>query len=98
MARQNCWEYFKCGRESGGANEKEGGTCPAALDHSSDGLNHGMNAGRICWAVAGTLCDGELQGTRAEKEKNCSVCEFYKKVKVEEGFLEYKMFKPDQFE
>ena len=58
MARQNCWEFFGCGRETGGEKVRELGECPASTDASADGLNNGKNAGRICWAVAGTLCDG----------------------------------------
>ncbi len=58
----NCWEYMKCGREPGGEKADELGICPAAADSSFDGLNRGKNAGRICWAVAGTFCSGETQG------------------------------------
>lgn len=97
MGKQNCWEYFECGRDPGGAKEMERGICPAAVDDSSHGLNGGRSAGRICWAVAGTLCEGDLHGIRAEREKDCSTCEFYKKVKAEEGFLQYKILKPEQW-
>jgi len=34
--------------------------------------------------MAGTLCKGEIQGTFAQKYKNCEICDFYKKVKEEE--------------
>ncbi|MGD8654719.1 MAG: hypothetical protein PVG28_01325, partial [Desulfobacterales bacterium] len=54
----NCWEFMKCGREPGGAKAAEYGTCIAATDSSYAGINTGKNAGRICWAVAGTCCDG----------------------------------------
>jgi hypothetical protein len=96
LERQNCWEFFKCGREIGGSKIEELGVCPAATDTSADGLNRGINGGRICWAVAGTLCDGEVQGTMAEKHLICSICEFYKKVRSEEGFFEYRILKPEQ--
>jgi len=43
-----------------------------------------MNAGRACWVVAGTNCGGRVQGTFAEKEKNCLNCEFYMLVCEEE--------------
>lgn len=33
--------------------------------------------GRMCWLVAGTLCDGEVQGTFARKYKSCRECDFY---------------------
>jgi hypothetical protein len=65
----NCWEFEKCGREPGGAKVAELGACPAAPDH-----------GRECWAVAGTLCGGKIQGTYVEKIGNCIKCDFYQKV------------------
>jgi hypothetical protein len=83
--KQNCWESKKCEREPGGAKEAELGVCPAAEDTTSDGLNGGKNGGRICWAVAGTLCGGETQGAFAEKEQVCADCDFLKKVQEEEG-------------
>jgi len=81
----NCWEFMKCGREPAGDKVAELGICPAASDSSFDGLNLGKNAGRICWAVAGTLCGGKVQGTFAEKRVSCIDCDFFKLVQVEEG-------------
>ncbi|MBF0293057.1 MAG: response regulator [Nitrospinae bacterium] len=91
MGKINCWEFKKCGREPGGAESVELGVCPAALDTSFNGLNGGENAGRICWAVAGTLCGGKVQGTFAEKQISCMVCDFLKTVKEEESPAEFKM-------
>ncbi len=82
--RENCWEYLKCGRQPQGHNVEEFGECPAALEERLDGEHGGVNAGRACWVVAGTLCGGEVQGTFAEKYKNCKECDFYKKVDKEE--------------
>lgn len=82
--RLNCWEYKKCGREPRGARAVELGVCPAASDTSFHGLNQGKNAGRICWAVAGTFCGGKVQGTFAEKRRSCIDCDFFKLVQVEE--------------
>lgn len=31
-----------------------------------------------CWQIAGTYCGGKIQGTFAEKYKNCKLCEIYK--------------------
>ena len=81
----NCWEFMKCQREPGGAKAGENGTCVAAMDSSYDGINCGENAGRICWAVAGTCCEGEIQGTFAEKRDSCTSCPFYRLVQKEEG-------------
>ena len=74
--RQNCWEYMKCGREPGGEKANRLGVCPAAADTSFDGINRGKNAGRFCWAVAGTFCGGKVQGSFAEKRKSCLIAIF----------------------
>ncbi len=81
----NCWEFKRCGRQEGGHNSEKLGVCSAAADGRLDGIHGGVKAGRVCWMVAGTLCGGELQGTFAQKMKNCLQCEFYLKVKKEEG-------------
>jgi eukaryotic-like serine/threonine-protein kinase len=82
--RPNCWEYMKCGREPGGIKSDEFGICPAAADISFDGINSGTCGGRICWAIAGTFCEGKVQGTFAEKRNSCMSCSFYKTVQEEE--------------
>jgi hypothetical protein len=85
MAKMNCWEFKKCGREPGGAKVGELGECPAAKEKLVDGLNDGKNGGRSCWAIAGTLCGGKVQGSFAAKLSNCLQCEFYQLVGTEEG-------------
>ena len=84
MVGLNCWEVKKCGREPGGAKSAELGVCPSAIETRLDGVNNGKNAGRVCWALAGTLCGGKVQGTYAQKFLNCMECEFYKQVIREE--------------
>jgi hypothetical protein len=79
--RENCWEFKKCGRDS----NNEFGICPAVIESEAHRLNSGKNGGRICWAVAGTYCDGKVQGTYAQKVVGCSECDFRKKVQEEEG-------------
>ena len=81
----NCWEYMQCQRQPGGEKVAESGECPAAIDDSFDGINYGKNAGRICWAVAGTCCGGEVQGTFAEKRSSCTECAFYRLVQEQEA-------------
>lgn len=81
----NCWEFKKCGRELGGENAFALGVCPAATDVRMDNVHEGTNAGRVCWAVAGTLCGGAAQGTFAQKYRTCGQCDFYESVKSEEG-------------
>ncbi|MFX0058012.1 MAG: two-CW domain-containing protein [Candidatus Hodarchaeota archaeon] len=90
MARVNCWDYKKCGREVGGSKIEELGVCPASIDSNLTSINSGKNGGRSCWAVAGTLCGGKVQGVFAEKLVNCVTCDFYNKVLNEEtDFMMY---------
>lgn len=85
MAKINCWEFKKCGRQPGGEKAGELGVCPASTERSADGVNSGREGGRACWALAGTLCGGKVQGTFATKLANCMQCDFYKQVVNEEG-------------
>jgi hypothetical protein len=82
--KMNCWQVKNCGRQPGGPKAAELGVCPAATAGSS-GTNGGNHAGRVCWALAGTLCGGKVQGTFAQKVANCIQCPFYLTVKQEEG-------------
>ncbi len=85
MQKMNCWDMKKCGRASGGGNCLELGVCPAASEQPCDGMNHGKNGGRICWAVAGTFCGGKPQGMFVNKQPSCMSCEVFKQIKAEEG-------------
>jgi hypothetical protein len=85
MAGLNCWEFKRCGREVGGARTGELGVCQANVEARADGANGGRNGGRVCWAIAGTLCGGKVQGTFASKSATCMDCEFYRTVAGEEG-------------
>lgn len=82
--KKNCWEYKKCQREKGGLKANELGVCPASEDDQSDLVNSGINGGRYCWKIAGTLCGGKVQGSFASKLLNCAQCDFFKLVKSEE--------------
>lgn len=81
MEKLNCWEFKQCGREPGGIYVHDLGICPAATEERLDGVHDGINAGRACWVVAGTMCRGEIQGTFAQKISDCAQCEFYDYVK-----------------
>jgi hypothetical protein len=85
VERKNCWEVMGCGREPNGGNVGESGVCPAAVHNEFDGVNKGKHGGRFCWAVTGTLCSGEVEGTCVRKLKNCLGCEFLKQVSNEES-------------
>ncbi len=85
--KQNCWEFKKCGREPEGKRAAEFGVCPAALPNLKlNGLNNGKEGGRICWAVAGTMCGDKIQGDFARKNVSCLGCDFFALVKSEEGY------------
>lgn len=81
--RHNCWECMSCGRQPGGRHVDEFGVCPAATEARVHGMNGGVNGGRACWAVAGTLCGGRPSGLFSAKG-DCITCGFYKKVVTEE--------------
>jgi len=79
--RENCWDFWKCGRGPGGSKINELGLCPAATLKEFGGANRGNAAGRFCWTVEGTLC----KGTFAQKFDKCLDCTFFRKVEQQEG-------------
>ena len=85
MHRINCWQFKKCGREPGGEKADELGVCPAATEDKTHGYNEGRYGGRICWAISGTFCQGEVKGTYAAKISSCVDCDFFKLVQKEQG-------------
>lgn len=85
-AKVNCWEHLRCGREPGGPREREFGPCPAATNTTCDGTNGGRNAGRLCWAVPGTMCCGKVHRNYEEKIRHCRDCSFFRRIKAEEGY------------
>ncbi len=76
----NCWEGLSCEHGPDGPEP-----CPAALDVTSRGVNGGLNAGRICWTVPGTICGGEPHGDFVDKQDVCLNCPFFQQVRDEEG-------------
>lgn len=93
--KKNCWEVKKCGRESGGVKAGELGVCPASNNSDGDGINEGKNSGRVCWAVAGTFCNGKTQGEFAHKQASCMECDFFKQV-LEEEKDNFRLMLPGQ--
>jgi hypothetical protein len=82
---QNCWEFHNCEKDKS-QNGHE--LCPCSLSVEFDGFNRGTNGGRYCWRVNSTLCDpfvGRPVPNWADKMKDCIICEFFNKVRSEEG-------------
>jgi len=73
---------MKCGREK----ENKLGICPAAKEKRAHGVNGGINGGRVCWAVSGTFCGGQVQGSYAQKLTTCADCDFRMKVREEVSY------------
>ncbi len=52
---------------------------------TSNGINSGRNAGRICWLIVNTMCKGDAENNFEGMFKTCSTCDFYHLVREEEG-------------
>jgi signal transduction histidine kinase len=87
VTKTNCWEYWGCkhGPESSAP-------CPVTRDRTSDGVNGGTNAGRICWTVSSTPCFWESTPDFIEKREICFGCDFFLRVRNEEG-VDFQLFK-----
>jgi len=71
----NCWDVKKCCNETG--NKK---ICSVKKESIANGLNGGINGGRICWVIMDSHC-------KQKARTACFQCEFHYKVKAEEGLL-----------
>jgi len=86
MKKYNCWEFMKCGKgPDSNSQNGQSSTCPVALSTSSDGLNDGINGGRICWILSGNNCNDSLRCSQSNGISSCSSCSFHARVKKEEG-------------
>jgi hypothetical protein len=85
MRKQNCWEFMGCRKNVSGFSADEFGVCPAVTCKTLNGVHRGMNGGRACWMVTGTMCGNKIQGSYKYKAGNCSECDFFLQVKNEEG-------------
>ncbi len=65
---KNCWEIKNCGRQKDGPKVTQLGEC----------VSSAQSLGHSCWAIAGTLCGGVVQGTFSEKGAACIQCDVYK--------------------
>lgn len=85
--KQNCWEYMECGKEPGGVRADESGVCPVAAAASVNGLNGGINGGRLCWVMAETCGHVNVKCSPLHQPSFCYSCEFRYRVTAEEGLL-----------
>ncbi len=93
MIKLNCWEIKRCGRGPNGKRTRDLGVCPVAADISSNGINGGKNAGRICWDVPHTLCEGKVQNDFSQKAVSCVSCNVFNRVRAEEGADNFSLLK-----
>lgn len=80
----NCWEFMGCAWGPPAEGEPRDDVCPAALEYRLNGVHGGINAGRACWVVTDTICEGRAQGAFAQKAACCADCDFYRTVQDEE--------------
>jgi hypothetical protein len=83
--KRNCWDYYRCGKQSKADNGKKHDVCPAYLETKLNGVHDGKNGGRACWIVAGTKCGGIIKRTLIPKFIICNLCDFKKIVMSEES-------------
>lgn len=83
--KKNCWEIKHCGREKNLSGISNSSICPAAKPGEFDGVNNGFYAGRMCWRITGTFCDGKTQASYVYKAMNCANCDVYRQIRSEEG-------------
>lgn len=72
--RLNCWEFMGCGKED----------CPARTNELYSGINNGINGGRVCWAIVGTMCREKVERDLSVKYDDCVECLFFNQVHIEE--------------
>ena len=87
MNKLNCWEFMKCGNESEGDKTDKLERYPVASESLANGLNGGVNGGRICWVIAEIYCGRRESLPHLQQKHACFSCEFRCKVMAEEGLL-----------
>jgi len=83
MKRLNCWEFMNCDR---GPKSKDN-PCPVAREITANGLNNGINGGRLCWVIIDSLDLRNIKCSERHDSSSCFVCEFRYRVLTEEGLL-----------
>jgi signal transduction histidine kinase len=75
----NCWEYQDCGY-----GPESSRSCAATTDTTCNGLNRGINAGRLCWTIKDAPCKA-ADSALPDPIGSCISCGFFLMVKKEEG-------------
>jgi hypothetical protein len=75
----NCWDYKKRCKEMN-SRSNSNNLCPAKNEVIANGLNGGINGGRMCWVIMDAHC-------KKKNQTDCFQCEFQYKVIAEEGLL-----------
>jgi len=81
----NCWEHMDCKHRPGKGDAFCSDMCPAVTGSTFSGINSGVNAGRFCWAVAGSFSQEKPACQFIQEGNECTECEFYQTVRAEEG-------------
>lgn len=82
---RNCWEFKKCNYGPGGDKAYKRGMCVVAMETRLNGIHGGTNGGRACWVVENTNCEADRDTNFAQKYVSCMQCDFYRRVKEQEG-------------
>lgn len=61
------------------------GVCAIAACAAANGLHHGRNGGRVCWAIPGGCGTCTGNATVLEKIRTCVTCEFFRLVQEQEA-------------
>lgn len=76
-----------CGRGPNGDKKDKCSVCPVTTEILADGLNGGVNGGRMCWVIVDNCPGDENDSSRTQEKSFCFQCEFRYKVMAEEGLL-----------
>jgi hypothetical protein len=86
MPKINCWQFMGCGLQMKGnlLTFRKPYVCPVLSEKKFDGIHGGKNAGRACWMISHTICNGTRQDSLELKYKTCTICDFYRLVMEDE--------------
>jgi len=87
--RPNCWELQRCGAEM--LTEGDPGYCTVPHAELLDGVNGGVNGGRVCWSVLGARCCRGDTASPPGGAEACLKCGVLAQVRMEEGALWFQL-------